>query len=609
METLSTRALTSQLADDLGWLEQHARQTVLPGQTTGQDRAGGQLRLAAALVRNCLGPFLDGQASTPLHVVVVGGAGAGKSTVANMLSGATLAEANPQAGYTRHPIAYTSMTGPITWAAHLGFLGPLTRLTQPSPSSLDEDVYQVRRIPADPSSFDLLKDFVVWDCPDMTTWAAEGYIPRLLEAAALADVIVYVASDERYNDEIPTQFLKLLLQAGKPVVCCIVKMREEDAPALVAHFQKEVLGGLPDGLGRGVVGVLAIPHLTPEQLADPMRHAARYRIPLVNQVAVLGNPALTARKRSVIGAIRFLKRQQEQLLDVARLDVQALQTWQMMVQSGQVEFDQRYQHEYLTSEKFRGFDEALVRLMELLEFPGIGKVLSVTLYVVRTPYRLLRGLIGKAVTRPEAPGRPELPILEDAMTGWLDLLRRESARRGGEHALWSLISQGFAGGSLTDRAREEFARAYRDFQAGLSVEVDRTARAIYEQLQQKPVLLNTLRGGKVALDVAAVGGTVVAVGTLHWGLDLVLVPLVASFTHQLVELLGQQVVDAQRESTRQRQQVLEHQLLSTPLSEWLSRWPATGGSEFERLQLALSRLPGAIAQMETRVTQAVSAAH
>ena len=38
----------------------------------------GQLRLAASLVRNVIGPFLDGQPVKPLHVVVVGGAGAGK---------------------------------------------------------------------------------------------------------------------------------------------------------------------------------------------------------------------------------------------------------------------------------------------------------------------------------------------------------------------------------------------------------------------------------------------------------------------------------------------------------------------------------------------------
>ena len=105
----------------------------------------------------------------------------------------------------------------------------------------------------------------------MTTWAAAGYVPRLLEVAALADVIVFVASDERYNDEVPTQFLNLLLQAGKPVVVCLTKMREADAAPLIAHFQQEVVSRLPPG----VVGCLAIPFLTPAQLADPARLAAQ----------------------------------------------------------------------------------------------------------------------------------------------------------------------------------------------------------------------------------------------------------------------------------------------------------------------------------------------
>jgi hypothetical protein len=596
METLSARALTSQLAEDLGWLEQHCRQQ------PGQARAAGRLRLAAALVRNCVGPFLDEQAPVPLHLVVVGGAGAGKSTVANMLSGAQAAEANPQAGFTRHPIAYTSLNGPVNWSGHLGFLGPLQRLGQPGPSSLDEDVYQVRRVPPDPTSYDLLKDFIVWDCPDMTTWAAGNYIPRLLEAAALADVIVYVASDERYNDEVPTQFLQMLLQAGKPVVACLMKMREADAPALVAHFQKEVLGHLPGG----VVGTLAIPHLSAAQLADPARQAVRYRIPLLNQAAVLGSPPEAARRRSVVGATNFLVRAQEQLLSVARQDLTAIQGWQAAVASGQAEFEQRYHREYLTSEKFRGFDEALVRLMDLLELPGVGRLLSGTLYVLRTPYRLLKGLVNKAISRPEAAGRAELPILEEAFNGWIDLLRKEAARRGEEHPLWAHVAEGFHNGGLTERAQERFNQAFRAYQASLSAEVDRTARSIYEQLEKNPAVLNTLRGSKFALDLAAIGGTLAA-GGINWH-DFILVPLVASLTHQLVELLGKQVVDAQREFTRQRQQKIMKQCLSDPLGEWLSEWPATGGSSFERLQQALRRIPPAVAQLAERVQAAMRTA-
>jgi hypothetical protein len=588
MTNLTSRALTSQLADDFGWLEQHCRRQ------PDQIESAGKLRLAAALVRNCVGPLLDGQPPVPLHIAVVGGAGAGKSTVANLLSGAPAAEANPQAGFTRHPIAFTSLNGAVNWTGYLGFLGPLQRLSQPGPSSLDQDVYQVRRVPSDPASYDILKDFVVWDCPDMTTWAATGYITRLLEATALADVLVYVASDERYNDEVPTQFLRLLLLTGKPVVVVLVKMREEDAQAMVAHFSREVGGTLPPG----VIGTLAIPFLTPEQLADPARKALKYRIPLLNQIAVLGGTAAAARQRTIYGALHYLRRQQDDMLAATRRDIQALQGWQAAVQVGRQEFDQRYHREYLTTEKFRGFDEALVRLIELLDLPGVGKLLSGALYVLRTPYRLLKGWFMKAVSRPESVGRPETPVLEESLTGWIDSLRKEAARQAPTHPLWAYVSHGFQSGGLTSAARERFNVVYRNFQLSLTDEVDRTARSIYEQLEKNPLMLNSLRTGKFALDVAAIAGTIAAGPTL-W--DFVLVPLIASLTHQLVELLGYQVVESQREATRQRQQALMVQHLSTPLSEWLAAWPATGGSTYERLQLALRRIPPAVQQLEQQV--------
>jgi GTP-binding protein EngB required for normal cell division len=585
------RTLTSQLAEDLSWLEDHCRRRLDPVPLAAA------LRLAAALVRNLIGPFLDDQPRKPLHIAVVGGAGAGKSTVANFLSGAAAAETNPQAGFTRHPIAYTSANGPLTWPAHFGFLGPLQRLVQPCPANLDEDVYQVRRVPVDPHGGTLLKEFVVWDCPDMTTWAATGYIPRLLEIAGLADIIVYVASDERYNDEVPTQFLQLLLQVAKPVLVVLTKMKEADVPALLAHFQREVLSKLP---GK-VVATLAIPFLTPAQVADPVQQAARQRIPLLNQVAVLADPG--ARVRAVRGAMHYLANAQDHLLAAARHDVAALQSWRELVQSGQIEFDNRYRTEYLSSEKFRGFDEALVRLMELLELPGVGKVVSGALWVVRTPYRLLKAAAVKAFSRPPLATLPEQPVLEAALKGWLDLLRKEAARRAGTHPLWAHIEKGFGTG-LADLARDRFQQGFRGFQLGLASEVERTARDIYEELEKNPVKLNLLRGFKLTLDAGAIG-LAVAAGGLNWH-DFILVPLAASITHQLVELLGKQYVDNERELARKRQQMLVTQYISGPLAEWLAQWPATGGSTFERLQLALRRIPAAVQQLESAVATRAS---
>jgi hypothetical protein len=530
----------------------------------------------------------------------VGGAGAGKSTVVNLLSGAVVAETNPQAGFTRHPIAYTGVNG-TPWPAHLGFLGSLQRLSEASPACLDEDVYQVRDIDPDPFGSNLLKDFIIWDCPDMTTWAAANYVLRLLEVAGLADVLVYVASDERYNDEVPTQVLHLLLQAGKPVIVCLMKMKESDAPALVAHFQREVL----DRLSRRPLTCLAIPHLLPEQLADPVRHTAGYRIPLLNQIAVVGDPPAVARQRVVRGAANFLISAQERFLAAARHDLAALQNWRELVQVGQVEFENRYRREYLTSEKFHSFDEALVRLLELLELPGVGKIVSTTLWVVRTPYRLLKGFLGKALTRPEAPNRAELPVMQAALNGWLNMLHKEVVRRADGHAVWTHIEKGFTTG-LADLAKERFQQGFRSFQLSLADEVERTARAIYEELEKKPLVLNTLRSGNFALDVAAIAGAL-TIG--HIGVqDFVLVPLLASIKHVIVEQLGKQYVENQREQIRTRQQILVTQYISGPLVEWLAQWPATGGSTYERLQLALRRIPPAVQQLDVAVAQAITTA-
>lgn len=595
MDQAGIRTLISQVSDDFAWLEGHARQQ------PEQAARAGELRLAAALVRNLLGPFLEKQAAAPLHVAVVGGAGAGKSTVSNFLCGAQVAESNPQAGFTRHPIAYTSANGQLTWPAHLGFLGPLKRLTRDAPANLDEDIYQVRRVASQEGTSALLEQFVVWDCPDVTTWHAVHYIPRVLEVCGLADIIIYVASDERYNDEVPTQFLKLLLRAEKSVLVCLVKMKEEQAAAFRAHFEKEVLSKLP---GRAAA-IITIPQLRYDQLANPVQNAAAYRAPLVEKVAALGTPVLAARLRSVQHAMHFLEASQNELLSVARDDLAALDGWRGLVQGGQLEFDDRYRREYLTSARFRRFDEALVKLLDLLELPGLGKIVSTALYVVRTPYRLVKSLFSRAVQRPEAPAFPEKSVLDAAFTGWLDMVRKEATRRAGTHPLWQHVSKGFAAG-LADQARQKYEEGVRSFQLSMTDEVERTARSIYEDLERNPVALNTLRGTKFAMEVAAITGSI-ALGGINV-FDLVLVPVAASVTQYLVEALGSQYVENQREQARARQQMLVTQHISGPLAAWLIQWPSTGGSAYERLQLALRRLPPALQQLDAAVQAAVKEA-
>lgn len=597
MDQVAARSVTNQIAEDLAWLEEHAR-----SQPAHAPRAA-ELRYAAAMVRNLIAPYLEGHGPQPLHVAVVGGAGAGKSTVANMLCGAILAESNPQAGFTRHPVAYLPTNGAIAWPSSLGYLGPLQRLNKVEPSSLDADVYQIRRVSQEDGQFGVLDKFIVWDCPDMTTWAATGYVPRLLEVAALADVIVYVASDERYNDLVPTEFLRLLLRSGKMVVVCLMKMREADAPSFVAHFQREVLDKMP----APAVATLTVPQLTPLQITDPSRNAPVFRVPIVNQIFVLGEPINAARKRTVRAATTYLTTHEQHLLSVARDDLAALEGWRLLVSDSKTEFDNRYRTEFLTTERFRRFDEALVRLLELLELPGVGRFASKALDVMRMPWTLTKKFFANVLARPEISNMPERRVLEDALAGWTDHLRKEAARKANTHALWNHVHQGFQTG-LNDVIKERFNDSFRGFQVSLESEVERTARAIYEDLEKNPAALNAFRGTKFTMEVTAVTGSLTAI---FWSAGLatpavvaalVVAPLSASVVQMLVEFFGKQYVDYHREQTRERQQALVNEQLSQPLATWLTQWPTTGGSAYERLQQILHRFPENLRQLNAAVT-------
>jgi hypothetical protein len=193
--------------------------------------------------------------------------------------------------------------------------------------------------------------------------------------------------------------------------------------------------------------------------------------------------------------------------------------------------------------------------------------------------------------------------LEQALAGWLDGLRKEAVRRAGSHPVWAYVEEGFRR-DLGDLAHQRFEEGLRNFRLSQADEIDKTARAIYEELEKSPAQLNTLRGAKFGLDLAGIVAFVVA-GGINWH-DVILVPLAASMTHQLIEWLGKGYVDSQREAARNRQQGLETKHISGPLAEWLAQWPATGGSAYERLNLALRRIPSDIRQLNEAVTTALA---
>ncbi|QJW99235.1 GTPase [Frigoriglobus tundricola] len=601
MQPTEHRSAVGQLADDLRWLEDHCRRQ--------PDLAAhaGTLRLASALARNVIGPFLEGQPTRPLHIAVVGGAGAGKSTVVNFLAGAKVAEANPQAGFTRHPTAFLPPGPAFSWPSYIGFLSPMHRLTADTPADTDEDVYQVKRLEATGGPAHPLAGFVIWDCPDMTTWASEGYVGRLMEVAALADVIVYVASDERYNDEVPTQFLHLLVRAGKAVVVALTKMRPADAPAFIEHFRQEILGRLPK-LPSGdtpAVPVVALPQMTMAERTDPAGAGAKYRVPLLNQILVQCETDEAARVRTVTNAVKYLSTAGAGLLEVARTDLAELDAWRATVQSGRVAFEDRYRRQFLSGEQFRRFDRFRDQLTDLLELPGAGRLVSGVFWALRAPYRWTRDYVFGLVVRPDVLNLSEQAVLHDSLKGWLDALHAESLRRAGTHSLWKQIAIRFDS-ELGPQARDRFATEFRTFELKESEDLEDAGRALVAGLANNHALLYTLQGGKFVLDLTVIGGVVYFTWPPGW--LLLLVPVGVSATHQFAELATRGVAEGARHRVRSHREALVTSSLSAPLAQWLTEWPSTGGTSFEKLHQILRRVPDAIRQMEDRVAAKVKQA-
>jgi hypothetical protein len=297
-----------------------------------------------------------------------------------------------------------------------------------------------------------------------------------------------------------------------------------------------------------------------------------------------------------VNAAKYLSTAGEGLLDVARRDLAEFDLWKGTVSAGKAAFEDRYRREFLSGEQFRRFDAYRDRLLDLMELPGAGRMLSNVMWALRSPYRWSRDYIAKLLVRPDALNLSERTVLEASVTGWLDMLQAEALRRAGTHPVWKQIAHGFESG-LANQARDRFQQEFRTFETKETDEVEQAGKRMVETVEKNPVLLYGLRGGKLAADIAVIAAVLYFTWVPSW-YHLLLIPLGVSFTQQAVELLVRGGAEASRSRVRHQRESLVTQSLTAPLAAWLAEWPATGGSNFERLQQVLSRVPPMIHQLE-----------
>lgn len=593
----SDQAIGTQLLADLVEVQSYYRERRL----TGQDLSDAELHFIVGLVRYLFaspdGPILERRA----HIMVIGGAGAGKSTTANIVVGASVAEANAQAGYTRHP---TAIYRPIQGESHADWpdhLGPLKRLDRVEAGNLDEDRYDISSVTGETLDPNFLTHHVVWDCPDLTAKDASYYEARVIEIASLADVCLYVASDERYNDELPTNFLQALLEAGKPTIVTLTKMSPYDAEELAHLFREQVLSRLKNAeLVKDVYPIpMPLQVKAHELWTKAFPHGNRLR-EMIDQVT--GDLA-RLRKSARQHATQYLSTRRGRLLDPLAKDVGEWRLWVEQVRRASNTAVQRYEREYLSRSVFDDFQDARDAILAALPIPGRYAYAWELLEYLRVPYRMIKSAASKYVDRKTTGSVDEAFLLDRIREQLVDSLIVTVSGRRSRGGFWGELHR-----SLSNPKQLRMDAVYDDVRTKQLRDLRTHQRDAYERidvrLNRSPSLLWGLRVGRLAIDAVAIGLGVwlgyQLFGTSLWIIALVLLSL--GLADDLVRILCGEYVRREREELIAKQRENARELFRIAYLDEMSNLPTGLGNRLHRMSEILDRIPKSISALAQRST-------
>lgn len=558
----------------------------------GRDLTAAELRFVVSLVRSCFAEELPGILGERAQVMVFGGASAGKSTTANVVAGVSAADVNAQAGYTRHPSAiYRSVTADTDqWPDSIG---TLERLDHREAGDFDQDRYDTREVVGDVVDSSFLLSHIVWDCPDLTARDATYYEGRVIEIAAIADVCLYVASDERYNDEMPTKFLQAVVEAGKPVIVVLTKMSPYDADEFVKLFRQQVLAKLREA--EGVVDVMTIPTPMAGKVADLWKEESPHGAQLRRAITEITHDLSQARRQVCGRAARYLSSRRGRLLDPLMKDLNEWKQWVQQVRQTADAAVGRYEKEYLNRVGLEDFQESRDAILQALPIPGRFAYVWKALEYLRVPYRLFKEIATRYTDPSTRSTVDESFLLDRIREQLLDSLIVSVARRRGRHEFWDALHV-----ALADPSQLKVESRFHDLRSQQMREL-RTKRAdakdrMNVKLSQSPKLLWTLRGLRLTMDAVAIVATTflwyqffgTSVGLIFFWL------LALGLADDLARILLQEFVRREREALVSQQRDNIRQLIQASYVDELIALPKDLGARMAKLAKVAERLPQSI---------------
>jgi hypothetical protein len=253
-----------------------------------------------------------------LWVVFIGGTGTGKSTLFNALIGKALSETGVERPKTSGPLVYAHKNTPIEKDFPFAAAGiQRVMLDQVPPSGYAGVPGQLLVLDHDREE---LSHLVIVDTPDLDSLELKNR-QMVEDLQLLADLVIFVASQEKYADEVPFRFLSRLHLGAKPYFLLLNKAED----GLTAE---EVLDGLRgQGLKVSVDRFWLLPYLpsSPSVALAEVTGFTQFKETLLQQLSKVQAPAVIRHER--MRAARETRSAIGLLFDLLKEEADAASKW------------------------------------------------------------------------------------------------------------------------------------------------------------------------------------------------------------------------------------------------------------------------------------------
>jgi GTPase SAR1 family protein len=513
-----------------------------------------QLILGEALLRK--NTLIDHYPTLPLQIAIIGPTQAGKSTLVNVLLNNASANVSPLAGYTVHPQGFHHAVSAESCYGLQHYFGRFQQLSQAQLSKERYDCYSLTTVNAESAP---LPPCVIWDTPDFDSIDAADYKEGVIRTIALADMIVLTVSKEKYADQSVWDMMSALAPLKQPTLICVNKLSEGTESVILNSLQSKWQQARQD----------AFPVVVPlfyQKTGNPLRWPPAYQ-------SILHTLSKEAKRRKPSALhLQFCQHHWQDWIEPIMAEQAAHQSWQASIEQQLALALAQYQRDYLNHpHHYETFQSALAELLNLLEIPGMAKMLSSARKILTWPVKQMLKLGRKAHVIGDSSQEIQLlnQLAEHLFIQLADRLLEKSV----ETELpnwWKDLAQVLR--QQRPALLSEFEQQVTHYHEHFKQDIEAAAQRLYLKLQEQPLVLNSLRTTRATADAAVIAMTFYAGGIgIH---DLIVAPAMLAVTSLLTESAIGSYVRREETTLKQQQQAQVKQLFSTFLQQQLNTLPA-----------------------------------